>query len=666
MLADLYKNVVIENLDIKMDDVIIDDFLEKDEFNINMELLDKKWSFSFDDLVNNPLIFDLLIYRNLNIYDFNDLDLINEKITISNREISSMLRNLDDLYKSGDFTDKDYEAYKGKLNRYAEIGLYAGQTILNKFHSMKAFFKYHDISMNLDRLERFTTEEELFKDERLKFIDETLNEIEKFKLKKINNSLYSKKIVDNIDTFTYMFYKDIETFMNDTFGNRFEDVEKWKLLNKNDTKKICDKIANNNRDPRAPTLNIDRYKFAFRNGIYLMITKEGDMCKDVFIPYTDKTLLKKYKVDEASPINFFDMDYPQELIDNTYTNFYDIPTPNYSKIIDYQIEDDEVKKFFYMLMGRCLTKLGDFDKWQIMPILKGLAGTGKGTALKIINFLYSEHYIGTIENNIEKGFGLEGLYEKLVIIGPEIGNELQLDQMKFQKMVSGEPISIPRKGKIAIEKEWDSHMIWAANELPNYNDNSGSIQRRMVIFQFDKPVDKNDSDTDLEIKIKMEIPYILTKLARAYQYYINNNKGKNFWKFCPEYFEIQRDALATDRNPLFEFLMSEEIEYGENCFVQVKTLKERFNQVNRVLSNSKEHVTADNLKSPLDTCCKKKGVKSQYIQNTYNYKAVKVFYEDNTSYTAEMYGDFVIGIRLKEEDKDDRIKPSRIEIVENK
>ena len=662
MLTTLYNNINITDIDKEIEDLVIDDFLEADEFVSNMQILEKKWGVNFEELVNNPILADLIFYRNLKISSFDKLEDIEERIVINNKEISVMLDNLEELFKYNSIEERDYETYKSTLGRYAEISMYAGKSIISKFHSTRAFYKYHDFGMNIDKFKEFKPEEEVKQNDLIRLIDAIMDEIEKQGLKKDGCHLYQRRYVDDIDTHTFKFLSDVEQFMFKNFGNKYKDIVNWELLQKSDHKKICAKIEANNEDVRAPSLVIDRYKFSFRNGVYVLMTEENGQYKDLFIPYSNKVLLKKHKVDKKTPISYFDLEYPEELINNYDIDFYDIQTPNYSKIIDYQMDDEEVKRVFYMLMGRSLTQLGEYDGWQIMPILKGLAGTGKGTALKIFNFIYDEKYIGTMENEMEKKFGLEGLYEKLIILGPEIGRNLQLDQMQFQKMVSGEQISIPRKGKIAVSKQWDSHMLWAANELPDYNDNSGSIQRRMVITQFDKPVDKNDSDTNLEAKIKLEIPFILTKLIRAYQYYLNRYKSQNFWNFCPVYFEDQRDLLAFDRNPIYSFLTSREIEYGQNYYTEFNELSKRFlSFIKQTSGNGK--MSADNIKSPLDTCCKRRGIKSRYVQNSHSSKQIIEKYENGSESNVRLYGDFIIGIRLTENYDEDEEKYSDNKVI---
>ena len=50
--------------------------------------------------------------------------------------------------------------------------------------------------------------------------------------------------------------------------------------------------------------------------------------------------------------------------------------------------------------------------------------------------------------------------------------------------------------------------MMAGNEVPNFTDNSGSVSRRFVVFNFSKKVEKGKSDPLLGQKLKKEIPIL--------------------------------------------------------------------------------------------------------------------------------------------------------------
>jgi hypothetical protein len=50
-------------------------------------------------------------------------------------------------------------------------------------------------------------------------------------------------------------------------------------------------------------------------------------------------------------------------------------------------------------------------------------------------------------------------------------------------MVSGNPIEIPRRWKLALHKTWTTPLILCSSDMPDYDDTGGSISNRLVIFR---------------------------------------------------------------------------------------------------------------------------------------------------------------------------------------
>ena len=60
-------------------------------------------------------------------------------------------------------------------------------------------------------------------------------------------------------------------------------------------------------------------------------------------------------------------------------------------------------------------------------------------------------------------------------------------------MISGESTSVPEKYKTAKAYDWSVPGIMAGNRTPEYEDNQGSISRRLIVFIFNKTVEKGDT-----------------------------------------------------------------------------------------------------------------------------------------------------------------------------
>ena len=132
--------------------------------------------------------------------------------------------------------------------------------------------------------------------------------------------------------------------------------------------------------------------------------------------------------------------------------------------------------------------------------LKGIAGSGKSTLItKVFKKFYDSEDVRTLSNNIERKFGLSSLYDGFMFIAPEVKGDLCLEQAEFQSLVSGEDVSIAQKYEKAKSVEWKTPGILGGNEVPNWKDNSGSVLRRLLAFNFGKQV--KDADPHLDVKL---------------------------------------------------------------------------------------------------------------------------------------------------------------------
>jgi phage/plasmid-associated DNA primase len=122
-------------------------------------------------------------------------------------------------------------------------------------------------------------------------------------------------------------------------------------------------------------------------------------------------------------------------------------------------------------------------------------------------------------------------------------------------MVSGEGISIARKNAKAISnREWKTPMVWAGNNFPeDYNDNAGSVSRRLVMALFLNKVDARD--TQLKAKIlETELPTVLLRCIFAYRAKVTEIGSRDFWKCMPKALRDAQEEVKQESNPLANFL----------------------------------------------------------------------------------------------------------------
>ena len=268
---------------------------------------------------------------------------------------------------------------------------------------------------------------------------------------------------------------------------------------------------------------------------------------------------------------------------NTYDHipdnkWYDIPTPIFQGILDYQHFDEEVCKWLYVMGGKMCFDVGDIDGWQIIPFLKGVAMSGKSTIItKVFKKFYECEDVRTLSNNVERKFGLEAIYDGFMFIAPEVKGDMCLEQAEFQSLVSGEDISLARKYKKATSVEWKTPGILAGNEVPNWKDNSGSVLRRILPWSFNRKVMEADADPHLDEKLDREIPTIMLKCIKAYLDYAQMYADKDIWSVVPHYFKKIQEQVAMVTNSLQHFLASEKIKYGQDLYCPQDQFFTKFN-----------------------------------------------------------------------------------------
>ena len=138
-------------------------------------------------------------------------------------------------------------------------------------------------------------------------------------------------------------------------------------------------------------------------------------------------------------------------------------------------------------------------------------------------------------------------------------------QAEFQSIVSGETVQINAKFKTARAVEWRVPGILAGNEVPGWIDNSGSINRRIVLFEFNRKVD--DGDMELGAKLERELPTIMLKVNRAYLQAVRLHARDNIWKHLPPEMHQSKEDLSENINPLISFLRSGQLSFDKNSYM---------------------------------------------------------------------------------------------------
>ncbi len=247
-------------------------------------------------------------------------------------------------------------------------------------------------------------------------------------------------------------------------------------------------------------------------------------------------------------------DAPRHYIDQPY-DVDDLDTPMFDQIVKYQLQDDEVYTYMLALIGRLFYGVGQFDNLDITPFIIGDTSTGKSTLASIIAAMFDPGSVGTMDSRQEIVFGLQSMYDKELIVAPEISDRMvnQLSSDIFKKMVCGEAVNVAVKHKESHTVQWNVPLFMCGNQHLSFRDDRGSISRRLAIFKFDKYVAKVDRSMKDKI-ICTELSKIAVKSMIAYRQLIDYTKSSSFWSTCPDYFKTNVDDMSGCTDYIYMFL----------------------------------------------------------------------------------------------------------------
>jgi hypothetical protein len=303
-------------------------------------------------------------------------------------------------------------------------------------------------------------------------------------------------------------------------------------------------------DPEVPEITTDRTIFSFKNGVYLARTEQ-------FVPYLEA---ERYFPPNRFPVacKHHDVEF-----DPNWTRLpdpMDIPTPAMDTFMNTQKWSPNVMRWAYVLFGRLLYDVGEFDDWQLVPFLKGSAGAGKSVILEFISKIYEDGDVGIISNTIEKQFGLAAISDKFIAIADDVRKNMQMDQSEFQNTISGNGLSCAAKFKDPkLVKPWTCTQLWSGNEVPGFHDNSGSIGRRFAILLM--AITALHPDGRLPGRMMEQMAAFICKANRCYRNMVRRYGPGGVWNVLPKEFSEQRAELSATSNALVGLLNSEIIRH---------------------------------------------------------------------------------------------------------
>lgn len=335
----------------------------------------------------------------------------------------------------------------------------------------------------------------------------------------------------------------------------------------------------------------NRYLFAFRNGQY-------DVLDQKYFPPTGSMALDAEQV----AVRFFDVEFDPDTL--TCARWQDIPTPLLDSVFIHQEFDSDTIDIVYAMLGRMLYPVGKYDQWQVVPFWKGVAGCGKSTVAAMVSNWFPPKFVSTITNNMEDKFGLAAIVDTYVCLCTEVTSKFPLNRGVWQSMVTGEQIPVPRKFRDPLDQKWEVPLGMFGNELPPFDDKSGSVHRRMAIFAMRKTVDPSKADPTIQHRLQADVARLLVKCNRAYRQLCGTYGAQGFW--APNVASVQMHdwhrELLREIDIFSAFMQSGELSSNPLAWVSEADVKDLFRTYLSTMSlnwSEKHHWNFDHLTSVL-------------------------------------------------------------------
>jgi putative DNA primase/helicase len=164
---------------------------------------------------------------------------------------------------------------------------------------------------------------------------------------------------------------------------------------------------------------------------------------------------------------------------------------------------------------------------------------------------------------------------KLANIGDDINDEWISNTAIFKKVVSGDTVTVERKGKDPFRLRSFAKFFFSANSLPRLGrgKDSSAVLDRLVIIPFDAKFTKNDDDYDPFIKYKLREETVMEALISKAIPALKEVLIEQEFEHCDRVTK-NLDEFEKSNNPLLEFF--EEIDEADYLNEPIKTVYQKY------------------------------------------------------------------------------------------
>lgn len=267
---------------------------------------------------------------------------------------------------------------------------------------------------------------------------------------------------------------------------------------------------------------------------------------------------------------------PEYIITNKIPHNYN---PNAkSELLDgvmrkFSCGDESVYNLLYQAIGYCFYRRNELRK---SFFLLGEKRNGKSTFLDMVATLLGEDNTANLDLcEIGDRFRTAELNGKLANIGDDINDEWVSNTATFKKVVSGDVVTVERKGKDPFKLRSFAKFFFSANSLPRLGrgKDSKAVLDRLVIIPFDAKFSKEDKDYDPFIKYKLRSEEVMEALIVNAIPALKSVLIEQAFEHCAK---VEENMVEFERsnNPILEFY--EDLDKTEYINEPIKSVYQRY------------------------------------------------------------------------------------------
>lgn len=236
-------------------------------------------------------------------------------------------------------------------------------------------------------------------------------------------------------------------------------------------------------------------------------------------------------------------------------------------------DDETVLKLLYQSVGYCFYRRNELRK---SFFLLGEKRNGKSTFLDMVSTLLGEDNTANLDLcEIGDRFRTAELTGKLANIGDDINDEWVSNTAIFKKVVSGDTVTVERKGKDPFKLRSFAKFFFSANSLPRLGrgKDSRAVLDRLVIIPFDAKFSKDDPDYDPFIKYKLREEKVMEALIAKVIPALKDVLIEQEFEHCDKVTK-NLEEFEKSNNPILEFY--DELEESDYLNEPIKVVYQKY------------------------------------------------------------------------------------------